>query len=50
MFSCYNKEPNFASECKCYLFRGSHEVDSCVVAVIFLKQAEGKLVIDQQVV
>lgn len=33
-----------------YLFRCSHEVDGGVVAVIFLKQAECKLVIDQQVV
>lgn len=34
----------------CYLFRCSHEVDGGVVAVVFLKQAEGELVVDQQVV
>lgn len=36
--------------CVCYLFRCSHEVDGGVVAVVFLKQAEGELVVDQQVV
>lgn len=45
-----NDLPLCACECMCYLFRCSHEVDSGVVSVIFLKQAEGKLVIDQQVV
>lgn len=33
-----------------YLLRSSHEVDSSVISVIFLKQAEGELVIDQQVI
>ena len=33
-----------------YLFRGSHEVNGGVVVVVVLKQAEGKLVVDQQVV
>lgn len=33
-----------------YLFRCCHKVDGSVVAVIFLKQTEGKLVIDQQVI
>lgn len=39
-----------AFECTFYLLRSSHEVDSSVISVIFLKQAEGELVIDQQVV
>lgn len=39
-----------AFECTFYLLRSSHEVDSSVISLIFLKQAEGKLVIDQQVV
>ena len=33
-----------------YLFRSSHEVNGGVVVVVVLKQAEGKLVVDQQVV
>ena len=33
-----------------YLFGCSHEVDGRVVTVVFLQQAEGELVIDQQVV
>jgi len=36
--------------CPSYLFRCGHEVDGSVVAVILLKQAEGELVINQQVV
>lgn len=33
-----------------YLFRCSHKVDGGVVAVVFLEQTEGELVINQQIV
>ena len=33
-----------------YLLRGSHEVDGCVVMVVFLDETEGELIVDQQVV
>lgn len=48
LWSCVSKCVNvYVCVFVSYLFRCSHKVDSCVVAVVFLQQAEGELVVDQ---